>query len=133
AVEPGRAADRDALAILHDLAADLIKGLAVVPRRLTLAGLFAVPLFAVQHQWPLRRQLKVVPEVRAAGLHAKIVQPFAPGALQRPIVDPGVERLRPHARLADAPARENFVGCEAERTGEAGVSHPDVGAVPSRL
>ncbi|MCY1182139.1 hypothetical protein D9M73_226840 [compost metagenome] len=51
-VQPGLAGDFMALAVMLDLATDLVERLAVIPGCLALTGFHAVAVFAVQHQGP---------------------------------------------------------------------------------
>ncbi|MNP10788.1 hypothetical protein D3C76_1029490 [compost metagenome] len=127
-IKPGVAGDRNALAFALDFATDLVERLAVVVRRLTLAGFFAVALCAMQHQRPRAQQVQAVSKTFAAGDHLQLPDVIA--TLQRPVIYPGPERLAGNTRLADTAARQGFAGLMATRAGQRRMPHPQVGAAP---
>ena len=127
-VQPGLAGDRDAHAITFHFPAHTVKRLAVIVRGLPLAGFLAVTLVAVQHQGAITAQTQVVAKTFATGSHLQAFD--ARPALQRPIIDPGPERLGLHAGLADTAARQGFARLVTTRPGQGRVPHPQVGAVP---
>ncbi len=78
AVEPGLAGHGNALPCALNLASHLVERLAVVVRRLALAGFFAVALQAMQHQRFVAGQLQVVGKALPARAHAQTLDAWRP-------------------------------------------------------
>ncbi|MNH16397.1 hypothetical protein D3C79_760390 [compost metagenome] len=82
----------------------------------------------MQHHWPITDQVQVIAKARIAGAHAQVIDAIV--AQQRPVVDPGPERLRFNARLADTAARQRLAGLMPAWACQCGVPQPQVRAAP---
>ncbi|RWW90648.1 hypothetical protein BHE74_00007522 [Ensete ventricosum] len=135
AVEPGGAADLVGLAVDADTATGAEKRLAVVVGRLALVGFSAVALLALQHQGTAGGQVQVVGELRTTGLELHISQRACCARLSGkiPIVDPGIERHRLRAGLADPATGETLSRVVLGSGGDGRVPEPHRGIVPAGL
>jgi hypothetical protein len=133
AVEPGGAGDGDLRALDGQHALGAIGRLAVVVGGLSLGGLQAEAVLAVEDERSLGGHLEGIGEavaVRGDPQRVELVRPVARRG-HLPVVDPGAEGVEFHPGLADAAAGEEL-GVEMRVLGgEAGVAHPDLLAGPA--